>query len=1131
MMSHPTSAPLILSLFGPFQAWVNGQALPRLRSRKGHWILALLTLRQGREVERAWLMGTLWPDGSEALAAHSLRTSLTDLRRALGTQAGRLLTPTLRTLALDLADAQVDLLAFDRAIARADGPSLAEAIALYRGPLLEGCVEEWIFEERQSREQAYLQALEMLAGQAMASGDPAAAEQYLRRAVAVDPLRESVQRALMRALAAGGSSAAALLAYRELRLLLHREINAEPDPETRALFEQIRGEARTRAASPAPVLAPGPSEPVPRPEVRREALPDLSADFPPVASRVRPSHNLSLELTRFVGREREIEEVRRLLGAGRLVTLTGAGGCGKTRLALQVASRLAEVGASDAGTETSRRQETGPRLTDGVWLVELAPLADPALVPQAAATVLGVRQEPDHPLIGTLTRVLREKHLLLVLDNCEHLVGACAQLAEALLRACSHLRVLATSREALRVPGEKQFRVPPLSVPDVQVFRCSDVQEERFPGPDHLIQFDAVRLFVDRAAMAAPLFALTGDTASAVAQICQRLDGIPLAIELAAARVGALPVQQIAVRLHDRFRLLAGGSRTAPPHQQTLRALMDWSYDLLTLPEQTLLRRLSVFAGGWTLEAAEAVCSDFGLPATSNGEPSFPLSDPVQNPNAQRASEIQNEDVLHLLTRLVDKSLVIYEDSGAGVPVAGGGQARYRLLETMRQYARDRLLETRGAERWCAQHRDWFLELAEQAEQGLKGRDQAEWLVRLDAENDNLRAALEWSRQRHEAEAGLRLLGALELFWYWRGYWAEGLERLAELLALPEAVVTPGEIGTRTLAVARARALTAAVLWALAHHRDPAAARAFAEESIALLEPVGDQRPLAWALSALGLATSKGGDLEAARSLQEESLALARQLGDPWLAAWTLLRLGTVAHRRGDGAAARSVTEESLALLRGLGKNSVLAQVLDRQAQIAASQGDLTVARSLCQESVNLFGELGIKTHFFTALLLLGQLTRAQGDYVTARSLFQECESVARELNNPYWVAVARSNLGQTAVGLGDLPTAHSLFEESLGLFHQRGDPWGSAESLEGLASVAVAGGQAERAARLFGAAEMMREAAQVPLRLFERPDYDRHVAVARAALQEDAFAAAWAEGRAIGPEQAIQDALDFQEE
>jgi predicted ATPase/DNA-binding SARP family transcriptional activator len=1116
MMPDPTSAPLILSFFGPFQAWVNGQALPRLRSRKGQWILALLALRPGREVERAWLMGTLWPESSEALAAHSLRTSLTDLRRALGTQAGRLLTPTPRTLSLDLADAQVDVLAFDRAIARADGPSLAEAIALYRGPLLEGCVEEWIFEERQSREQAYLRALETRAGQAMAGGDPAAAERYLRRAVAVDPLRESVQRALMRALAAGGSYAAALLTYRELRLLLHREVNAEPDPETRSLFEQIRGEARRRAASPSSVIAPAPSEPLPRPETRREARPDLSADPSPEVPRGRPSHNLRLELTSFVGREREIAEVQRLLGAARLVTLTGAGGCGKTRLALQVAGRLMAADASDPGAEASRARETGPgpRLTDGVWLVELASLADPARVPQAAATVLGVRQEPDDPLIGTLTRVLREKQLLLVLDNCEHLVAACAQLAEALLRACSHLRILATSREALRVPGETRFRVPPLSLPPlVESGKLSVESSGKVTGPPvsdlsglhsqlpTLLTSDAVRLFVDRAALAAPTFALTADTASAIAQICHRLDGIPLAIELAAARVSALPVRQIAGRLDDRFRLLAGGSRTAPPHQQTLRGLMDWSYDLLSFPERTLLRRLSVFAGGWTLEAAEAVCADTG-----------------------------DEEILNLLTQLVDKSLVIYEDSGARAPVAGGGRARYRLLETVRQYARDRLLEAEEAERWRGRHRDWFLELAEQAEQGLKGPEQAEWLVRLEAENDNLRAALEWSRERHEAEAGLRLLAALELFWYWRGYWAEGLERLAELLALPEAAVTPGEIGTRALAVGRARALTAAVLWALAHHRDPAAGRALAEESIALLRPVGDQRPLAWALSALGLATSQGGDLEAARSLQEESLALARQIGDPWLAAWTLLRLGTVAHRRGDGAAARSLTEESLALLRGMGKNSVLAQVLDRQAQIAASQGDLAIARSLCQESVNLLRELGVKNHFFSSLLLLGQLTRAQGDHATARSLFQESESAARELNNPYWIAVARSNLGQTAVGLGDLAGAASLFQQSLELFHQGGDLWGSAESLEGLASVAAARGQAERAARLFGAAETVRETARAPLRLFERPDYDRHVAAARAALIEDAFAAAWAEGRAIGLEQAIQDALDFSE-
>jgi predicted ATPase len=331
-------------------------------------------------------------------------------------------------------------------------------------------------------------------------------------------------------------------------------------------------------------------------------LPDLPADFSPVTPLVRPSHNLPLQLTSFVGREREINGVRRLLGSSRLVTLTGAGGGGKTRLALQVAGDLLEG------------------YPDGVWLAELAALVDPALVPHTVAAVLGIREEPGLPVTQTLIDSLRPKQLLLLLDNCEHQLAACAQLTEALLRACSHLRVLATSQEALRVSGETRFRVPPLSLP--AVVESDELRVERPTEAaaadlstlnaqlSTLLASEAVRLFVDRAAMTAPTFALTRDTAPAVAQICQRLDGIPLAIELAAARVSALPVPQIAGRLDDRFRLLTGGSRTALPHRQTLRALMDWSYDLLSSPEQTLLRRLSVFAGGWTLEAAEAVCAD-----------------------------------------------------------------------------------------------------------------------------------------------------------------------------------------------------------------------------------------------------------------------------------------------------------------------------------------------------------------------------------------------------------------------------------------------------------------------------------------------------------------------------------------
>src|SRR5579884_1061615 len=452
--------------------------------------------------------------------------------------------------------------------------------------------------------------------------------------------------------------------------------------------------------------------------------PDLPADFPPLRSLSPETTNLPVQLTSFIGREKEMEEIKRLLSRTRLLTLTGSGGCGKTRLAAQVGADLLADFA------------------DGVWLVELAAIADPALVPQTVASTLGIREEPGQRLLETLQQHLKPKSLLLLLDNCEHLSAACAQLAETLLQACPNLRILASSREALGIAGELAYRVPSLSLPELP--RLPSAEAALVPA---LARCEATRLFVERAALSYPGFALTEQNAPAVAQVCVRLDGIPLAIELAAARIKVLSADQIAARLDDRFRLLTGGSRTALPRQQTLRALIDWSYDLLSEAERTLLRRLSVFAGGWTLEAAEAVCS---------------------------------ADALHLLTSLVDKSLAVYEEQA--------GEARYRLLETVREYARDRLLESGEMEEVRERHFAFFLRMAEEIEPKLTGLEQAAWLDRLEGEYDNLRAASGWALSAAEgAQAGLRLAGALWRFWEIRGHIDEGRGRLKNALDRPDA--------------------------------------------------------------------------------------------------------------------------------------------------------------------------------------------------------------------------------------------------------------------------------------------------------------------------------------------------------
>jgi predicted ATPase len=446
----------------------------------------------------------------------------------------------------------------------------------------------------------------------------------------------------------------------------------------------------------------------------------------------RSPNNLPLQLTSFVGRARELAMVEELLADHRLLTLTGPGGSGKTRLALTAASAMAED------------------FEDGIRLVELAPLSDPDLVPQAVASVLGVRGTPGTPLLDSLCLHLESREVLLVVDNCEHLVGACASLAETLLRRCPELRILATSREAFGVPGEALFFVPPLSLPDPR----------RLPAVDGLLSYEAAGLFVERVRAVRHGFSLDEKNALAVARICYRLDGIPLAIELAAAKARVLSVEQISSRLDESFALLTGHDRTAIAHHRTLRATMEWSYELLSESERTLLRRLSVFAGGWTLEAAEEVCGGEGL-----GE-----------------ARVSNPPVLDLLTQLVDKSLVLVSQQD--------GDARYRLLETVRQYASEKLDGSGEAEKLRGRHAAWFLALAERAEPHLKGRRQLEWLGRLETEHENLRSAMRWLIDEGEVETAVRLAWALWLFWYLHGHQGEGYRYAGEFLNEPDALPT-----------------------------------------------------------------------------------------------------------------------------------------------------------------------------------------------------------------------------------------------------------------------------------------------------------------------------------------------------
>ena len=512
----------------------------------------------------------------------------------------------------------------------------------------------------------------------------------------------------------------------------------------------------------------------------------LPSDFPPIKTLDRHLHNLPAQMTSFVGRETELAEISQALSAHRLVTLTGSGGAGKSRLSLQVGMNCLQ------------------QFPDGVWLVELAPVTDPALVPQTLLSTFNLREDRHRSVLNVLIDFLHTKTLLLVLDNCEHLIDACAQISDSLLQACPKMRILASSREALGISGELAYRVPSLNTPN----------PEQLPSLEQLEKVDSIQLFVERAATAKPGFTLTDMNAFSLAQICYRLDGIPLAIELAASRVKVLTPDQIAARLDDRFRLLTGGSRTALPRQQTLRAMIDWSYSLLSDQEKTLFRRLAVFVGGWTLEAAEAVCANIGK------------------------DNILPEDVLDLLTRLVDKSLVFNEEAA--------GEIRYHRLETIRQYSRERLFETDEVETMRDCHLDFFVRFAELVDTKLKSGDQVLWHRRMSVEQDNLRAALEWALNTNP-DSALRIAGAANLFWTAGGYSAEGFRWTQTALEKTEKTAVPHGISTEQRLVARAKALCGLTRLYLSLG-DNANAKRVAEESVALYRQSQDRRGLAFAL-------------------------------------------------------------------------------------------------------------------------------------------------------------------------------------------------------------------------------------------------------------------------------------------
>lgn len=755
--------------------------------------------------------------------------------------------------------------------------------------------------------------------------------------------------------------------------------------------------------------------------------PALPSEFPPLKTQKILNHNLPVRLTSFIGRARELRETQFRLEADRLLTLVGPGGTGKTRLSIELGGQVLA------------------QFPDGVWMIELARISDPALIPQMVAEVLGLRESPDRPLEELITDYLRAKSSLLILDNCEHLIEACAVLAERLLQDCPGLKILASSRESLGIAGEVTYRVPSLFLPDpARVTR------------EALLKCESARLFVERASAANPRFELTDRNAASIAQICRRLDGIPLALELASARARVLSAEQIAERLDDRFRLLTGGSRTALPRQQTLQALIDWSYDLLTEPERAVFRRLAVFVGGWTLEAAESVCAGEG---------------------------VEEYEVLDLLTQLVNKSLVIAEEVD--------GAARYRRLETIRQYARQKLLETQEALPVRNRHLEYFIQLSGWADEHWLGPRQQEVERKLRSEHDNFRAALAWALD-NQPEQVLRLISwvAFMGLWLFQGYITEARHWTQAAVDQIENLPTASgkEATERARLLARGWDFIAAVLMNQGDHR---ASRAAAETSVVYARQSDDQPLLAQALGSLGIGQLYSGNPEQALASARESLALCEQLGLKKEQLWALNTMIHIQHVTGDADQEQRYRD----------------RIQDFRLRAGVPVDPAAAERELSEKAFR------------------------KGDKVQALTHAERAFTLMEEKQDKYNLTFFQSEVAHSLREQGDFAEALQFYRRTIRLWQDFGHRAAVAHQLECFAFIALAREQFARASRLFGAAEELRGASHSVRTPAEQKEFEGAKTQLQSQMEEAEFDRAWEAGRSRTMEQAIELALGDQDD
>ncbi|MBT2211131.1 BTAD domain-containing putative transcriptional regulator [Actinomadura sp. NEAU-AAG7] len=1063
-----------IGMLGPLEVLADGRPV-EIGGARLRVLLTLLALDPGSVLPAERIIDALWEDDVPGGAANALQSLVSRLRALVGRDAvesrfgGYRLT--VRRGDVDVHDFEARVAAARAAAAPAErSAGLGAALALWRGPALADAAGLRFADAPAARLEALRRAaLEERLDADLALGRHARLIPELQALAAQDPLREPVTALLMRALYAAGHQAEALAAYDAAKHALGEVLGVDPSPALEAVYLAVlRQDASLRPAAPASQAAPAAPAAPPPPDDRKG--------------------NLRARLTSFIGRDADLGRVDDLLSRARLVTLIGPGGSGKTRLSLESGERLAG------------------RMPDGAWLVELAPVADPAEVPAAALGALGALGLRGGPLIAAgsgrmaapdtaeplerLVSALAGRRLLLVLDNCEHLLDAAARLADQVLAACPGVRILATSREPLGITGETLWPVEPLELPP--------------PSADAAAAHTrpAVRLFADRAAAVSPGFAVTEDNAGWIVRICRALDGMPLAIELAAARLSAMTPEQVAVRLDDRFRLLNAGSRTALPRHKTLRAVVEWSWDLLAEPERALWRRLAVFHGGATLEAAEDVCAGPGL---------------------------HRADVLDVLSALVDKSLVTVSGTDGG--------PRYRMLETLRAYGLERLVQAGEEERTRRAHADHFLRLAEEAEPHLYRADQIRWLPRLAAEHDNCAAALRWAVSVRDAPLALRFCAALGWSWFLRGRLTEGTEHLEEILDLPG---VPADQPT-------AMAFALASLTALDKRPNPAPAATWLRRAQEIGDGIDDRdlHPVLWLMLFMGKMQVDGWNLHPAEGIErlldsedpwarglanfvqghiahnfgrthliedffDRALAGFREAGDRWGLSFALTAQGEILSRRGEHAGAVARYEESLRLNAELGReSSSMLYVTMRLGNELDLMGESARARALLLRSM----EQGGASRSEETMALnyqLAEIARRAGDSGEALRGLTLAEDLSAGLSGPpQFRAMLLSSRAQLDIALGAVEEARARLDEAVRIAVQSQDYPILSYVLGGHAELCRALGDAERAAVLLGAADGLRGT-----RDLSQPDVLAIEAAVREALGEPAFTAANERGR-----------------